>query len=390
MFQDLFCNSLCLFLSRQGNKLKNGMKFSNSDCITLGKPFFIGLKVMAPDSAIFSLSGPSHLTAIDWTNEHHRRSIAASLVQGVYVLERDRQENRQGPQACALPWWESFNFQLNHLLIDDVDQSIFGAIYEFINFSRRDYSAPQNAPHHVIAFRGTLNAPASISRDLKLGLLCVCNRLHVSSRFQLAMKCVEDIAATATADGSNIWLAGHSLGSAVALLAGKNLTKMGCLVETYLFNPPFLSAPVEILKPRVLKNGIRFTKSVVNAALAIAIKGRQPKPERDDQFTALSSWTPYLFVNPTDVICSEYKGYFEHRKIMEEIGAGKIERLSTQNSIVCLFSTVLRKNSEPLHLLPSAYLTINQSPLPGFKRAHGIEQWWDPNFNGQVELHQFN
>ncbi|KAF9598270.1 hypothetical protein IFM89_026101, partial [Coptis chinensis] len=34
-------------------------------------------------------------------NEHHRRSVAASLVQGVYVLERDRQENRQGPYALA-------------------------------------------------------------------------------------------------------------------------------------------------------------------------------------------------------------------------------------------------------------------------------------------------
>ncbi|KAF9598443.1 hypothetical protein IFM89_027876 [Coptis chinensis] len=34
-------------------------------------------------------------------NEYHRRSLAASLVQGVYVLERDRQENRQGPHALA-------------------------------------------------------------------------------------------------------------------------------------------------------------------------------------------------------------------------------------------------------------------------------------------------
>ena len=69
--------------------------------------------------------------------------------------------------------------------------------------------------------------------------------------------------------------------------------------------------------------GIRFTSSVVNAVLTIAIKGRHPKPEQDDPFTAVSSWTLYLFMNPTDLICSEYKGYFEHRKKMEEIGAGK-------------------------------------------------------------------
>ncbi|KAF9626606.1 hypothetical protein IFM89_036467, partial [Coptis chinensis] len=34
-------------------------------------------------------------------NAHHRRSVAASLVQGVFVLERDCQENRQGPHALA-------------------------------------------------------------------------------------------------------------------------------------------------------------------------------------------------------------------------------------------------------------------------------------------------
>ncbi|KAF9594123.1 hypothetical protein IFM89_027900 [Coptis chinensis] len=36
-----------------------------------------------------------------WENAHHRRFVAASLVQGVYVLERDRLENRQGPHALA-------------------------------------------------------------------------------------------------------------------------------------------------------------------------------------------------------------------------------------------------------------------------------------------------
>ncbi|XVE64390.1 hypothetical protein DITRI_Ditri07aG0097200 [Diplodiscus trichospermus] len=164
---------------------------------------------MASDRAIFSLSGPSHLTAIDWSNEHHRRSIASSLVQGVYVAERDRQKNRQGPQACAPSWWEFFHFQLNHLLIDDVDQSVFGAIYEL-------NSTPEIAPHYVIAFRGTLNTPASISRGLKLDILCTCNRLHVSSRFEKAMRFVEHIAAASAVNGSNIWLAGHSLGSAMA------------------------------------------------------------------------------------------------------------------------------------------------------------------------------
>ncbi|KAB2033183.1 hypothetical protein ES319_D04G001200v1 [Gossypium barbadense] len=344
---------------------------------------------MASGRANFSLSGPSQLKAIDWLNEHHRRSIAASLVQGVYVLERDRQKNREGHQVrCAPPWWESFHFRLNHRLIDDVDGSIFGAIYEFnINTSSAHHSQLQNAPNYVIAFRGTLNTPPSISRDLKLDLLCACNRLHGSSRFKLAMKFVND---TVERIGPNIWLTGHSLGSAMALIAGKELTMKGYLIETYLFNPPFLSTPVEIVKYPVLKTGIRFTSSVVKAALTMAIKGRNPKPGKQDPFTALCSWTPHLFVNPNDVLCSEYKGYFEHRKKMEEIGAGKIERISTKNSIVCLLSSLVpNMRCEPLHLLPSAYLTINLRPCSEFRTAHGIEQWWDPKFNAKVELHQF-
>ncbi|MBA0750210.1 hypothetical protein Gogos_001630, partial [Gossypium gossypioides] len=317
------------------------------------------------------------------------KSIAASLVQGVYVLERDRQKNREGHQVCcAPPWWESFHFRLNHRLIDDVDGSIFGAIYEFdINTSSAHHSQLQNAPNYVIAFRGTLNTPPSISRDLKLDLLCACNRLHGSSRFKLAMKFVND---TVERIGPNIWLTGHSLGSAMALIAGKELTMKGYLIETYLFNPPFLSTPVEIVKYPVLKTGIRFTSSVVKAALTMAIKGPNPKPGKQDPFTALCSWTPHLFVNQNDVLCSEYKGYFEHRKKMEEIGAGKIERISTKNSIVCLLSSLVPNMScEPLHLLPSAYLTINLRPCSDFRTAHGIEQWWDRNFNAKVELHQF-
>lgn len=110
------------------------------------------------------------------------------------MLERNRQKNREGHQVCcAPPWWESFHFRLNHRLIDDVDGSIFGAIYAFdINSSSAHHSQLQNAPNYVIAFRGTLKTPPSISRDLKLDLLCACNRLHGSSRFKLAMKLVND------------------------------------------------------------------------------------------------------------------------------------------------------------------------------------------------------
>ncbi|KAJ0589770.1 hypothetical protein HanIR_Chr04g0189941 [Helianthus annuus] len=64
------------------------------------------------------------------TNPDHRRSVAACLVQGVYILERDHQENRQASEALAPPWWNFFQFDLHSQLKDDADSCIFGAIYK--------------------------------------------------------------------------------------------------------------------------------------------------------------------------------------------------------------------------------------------------------------------
>ncbi|KAJ4726653.1 GDSL esterase/lipase [Melia azedarach] len=333
---------------------------------------------------IFSISGPLHLTAVDWKNPHHRRSVAASLVQGVYILERDRQANRQGHQAQASPWWNFFHFQLIRGLIDDADHSIFGAIYEY---NPHVFDCNNNAPKYIISFRGTLNKPDSRSRDLELDLKCISNKLHQSSRFHLAIQAVQDV--VNFAGPANVWLAGHSLGSAIALLIGKNITKVGHPMETFLFNPPFFSAPIERIQNEKLKHGIRFASSVVKAGFALAVKGTQNQENDLHKFYALAEWIPQLFLNPADHICSEYIGYFQHRKKMEEIGASKIERLATQHSVGSLISGVLGSDSEALHLLPSANLTINLSYCPDFKRAHGIHQWWDPNFHGQSELHLF-
>uniref|UniRef100_A0A5B6ZB96 Putative Lipase class 3-related protein n=1 Tax=Davidia involucrata TaxID=16924 RepID=A0A5B6ZB96_DAVIN len=342
---------------------------------------------MASEREIFSLSGPLHLTVVDWKNIHHRRSVAASLVQGVYILERDRQQKRQGPQALSPPWWDFFHFQLIRVLVDDADLSIFGAIYEFKFPASYFNLLAQNPPRFVIAFRGTIAKPDTRSQDLKLDIQFICNRLQQSSRFQLAMQAVQNMVAVAGA--ANIWLAGHSLGSAIALLAGKNMVKMHCPVETYLFNPPFSSAPIERIKNQKLKHGIRFASSVINAGVAVAVKGHRQRSQQNNSFVGLSAWVPYLFVNASDPICSEYIGYFEHREKMVEIGAGRIGRLATQNSMESLLSGVLGKDSEPLHLLPSAYLTINLSLSQDFKQAHGIHQWWRPNIYSHSKLHQF-
>ncbi|XVF51304.1 hypothetical protein PTKIN_Ptkin04bG0174300 [Pterospermum kingtungense] len=346
---------------------------------------------MASEREDFGLSGPLHLNSIDWTNAHHQRSVAASLVQGVYILERDRQEKRQGSQALAPPWWEFFHFTLVHKLVDDTDSCIFGAIYEY-NKPPSSHSNVSNdrSPRHVIAFRGTITKPDSFSRDFELDIHIIRNGLHKTSRFEIGMQAVRNM--VATVGESNVWIAGHSLGAAMVMLAGKTMAKTGSFLEAFLFNPPFLSAPIERIKDKKVKHGLRIAGSVITAGLAIATKGNRPRSQSEDSFAVLSEWTPCLFVNPADHLCSEYVGYFEHRKKMEEIGAGAIERLATQHSLGGLFMSVVGKGadaSEPLHLLPSANLTVNLTPSQDFKQAHGIHQWWKSDLQLKCNLYKY-
>lgn len=341
---------------------------------------------MTSKRQIFNQSGPLDLTFVDWENQCHRTSVAASLVQGVYILERDRQEKRQGPQALAPPWWDFFHFQLVRILVDDADLSIFGAVYEFkFPPSYDNYQLAQNPPRYIIAFRGTVIKPDTRSQDIKLGLQFVRNRLQQSNRFNLAMEAVQSVAFLSGA--TNIWLAGHSLGAAIALLVGKNMVKMGGYLETYLFNPPFPTDPIEQIKNHKLKRGVRFA-SAITAGVAVALTGHHQRAQIDDSF---SRWVPYLFLNPSDPLCAGYIRYFEQREKMVEIGHGAIARFAKQNSSPSgrnLFLGARGIDFGASHLLPSAYLTINLSSTKGFNQAHGLHQWWKSK-HCQFKLHQF-
>ncbi|CAH9106596.1 unnamed protein product [Cuscuta europaea] len=347
---------------------------------------------MASEREDFYISGPLHLNACNWDNLENRRSIAACLVQGVYILERDRQEKRQGTEALAPPWWEFFQFKLYRQLVDNEDSSIFGAVYEYTGVA---CNSNKRVPCHVIAFRGTITKGDAFSRDLELDIHIIKNELHFSSRFETAIQAVRNM--VATFGGSNVWLTGHSLGSAMAMLAGKTMAKTGVFLEAFLFNPPFFSAPIERIQDKTVKHGIRIATSVVTASLAFVASVKKSNNNHDknvaiDSFAAISKWVPCLFVNPGDHICSEYIGYFEHRKKMEEIGIGAIERLATQHSLGGLFMNFLGKDSQepPMHLIPSAALTVNLTPSQDFKEAHGIHQWWRPGLSLDSKTYMYS
>ncbi|KAL8537938.1 hypothetical protein ACS0TY_000038 [Phlomoides rotata] len=344
---------------------------------------------MASNMENYGLFGPSFQTPIDWNNSNHRRSIAASLVQGVYVLECDRLQNRQGHQALAPSWWMCLDFKLEQVLIDTNDQSYFGAIYEFYPPYQLNYVG-QRPPQYVIAFRGKIVKSESRSEEYRTSLNCMINNLQESRGFQIGLESASQV--VSRAGPGNVWLVGHSVGSSLALLIGRHMVKnMVAHLETYLFNPPFASPPIERIKNEKVKLGLRLASSVITAGLAVAANGGHvPKTGGgNDAFVTLSTWVPYLFVNQSDMICSEYIGYFEHREKMSSIGAGKIAKIATKHSIGSIVSGAQGKDSEAVHLIPSAYLTINTNPSQSFKEAHGIHQWWKPDLEFKYKLYQY-
>ncbi|CAL4947736.1 unnamed protein product [Urochloa decumbens] len=349
---------------------------------------------------LFDASGPTYLTNVNWNCPHHRRSVMASLVQGVYVLERDRQWNRQGPDARAPAWWRFFHIDLHQVLVDAADGSVFGAVYAFRPpLHLLDPAAAAAAPHFVVAFRGTITKKGSAKRDLELDLQLVRNGLEGKSRFRAAMQAVHDTLAAAAGQHRRVWLAGHSLGSAIATLAGKTLARSagGVLLPAFLFNAPFVSAPVERIGDLRVRQGVRIASSFVTAAVAAVLQQRGGGSAAGEAaFAALAAWVPDLFVNPADPISAEYVGYFDHRRKMEAIGAGAVGRLATRNSVKDLLLGIGKKGGggggggcEPLHLFPSAVLTVNRGPSPDFKTAHGIHQWWRPDLPLECTAHYY-
>ncbi|KAE8711632.1 dynamin-related protein 5A-like [Hibiscus syriacus] len=253
---------------------------------------------MGSESEDFSRWGPKHLSSVDWHNADHRRCVSACLVKCAYILESDRQEKRQGSQCLAPPWWEAFSFKLIYQLIDEDDNSIFGAIYQYNPPTYTYHRSIDGSPQFVFAFRATLKKEGSIFRDLDLDFNVIRNGLHESSRFKMAMKAVQAVAPVF--GSSNVWLAGHSLGAAITMLAGKNMAKRGSFLEAFLFNPPFVSPPIErVVKDERVRHGLRFAGTLIKAGLAFAAASDNHNNSKgiEDSFAVISGWIPCLFVN---------------------------------------------------------------------------------------------
>ncbi|PPS02989.1 hypothetical protein GOBAR_AA17671 [Gossypium barbadense] len=139
----------------------------------------------------------------------------------------------------------------------------------------------------------------------------------------------------------------------------------------------------------ICQHGLRFAGTLIKAGIAFAAAASDNHNNsngfQDSSFAAISGWIPCLFVNHLDPICSGYIGYFKHRKKIEDIGAGGLARLTSQHSLGNMAMSAVGikgiDTTEPLHLLPSANLTVNLYPCQDMISAHELHQWWRPDLN---------
>jgi len=346
--------------------------------------------------AWFYECGPHYLKNVDWSIPDHRRSIAASLVKGVTVLEQDRQLERAYDKALSPDWWEFFDFQCIETLVDQVDASIFGAVFEYNpkTTPNRHYHIPPNKsrpPKYVIAFRGTLLQWLTLGQDIYNDMKVAFNEMIESTRYQISIQVVRSLIAKVNPE--NVWLAGHSLGAAIALQVGKTMAREGCLIDAYLFNPPYVSIPTEMIASRGLNTVLGTSKIIVTIGLGfVKDTVMSTSTQQNDSFTQLSPWVPYLFVNQNDPLCCEYVGFFEELEMAKSIGLSSARRsLYFKNSLGKLLLGTDGGNCESLHRFPSACVVTNLHPMKNdFKLAHGIQQWWACHTDWNTKRYEFD
>ncbi|GLJ56960.1 hypothetical protein SUGI_1276300 [Cryptomeria japonica] len=106
---------------------------------------------------------------------------------------------------------------------------------------------PGGPPSEVVAFRGTLLRPRNIFHNLVEEFRVAIAHYDCISRVE---KGLQFLRVSLYDNGyNNVWLAGHSLGAAIALGIAMNLQRDARhILEAHLFNPPFICPTVPQLK----------------------------------------------------------------------------------------------------------------------------------------------
>ncbi|GJM93643.1 hypothetical protein PR202_ga10217 [Eleusine coracana subsp. coracana] len=333
-------------------------------------------QVAAPDPFEFHVYGPRNLSPpswkdllrSSWKDPTYRRMVIACFIQGVYLLELDRQEKRDDRTSLAPQWWRPFRYRLTQSLVDARDGSVYGAVLEW---DRRHAAAlplfrPSGAPAAVVALRGTLLRAPTALRDVADDLRFLAwDSLKGSVRFAGALAALRDAARRHGGNGNGVCVAGHSLGAGFALQVGKALAKEGVLVECHVFNPPSVSLATSLRGFAEMAGDVwgrvRAWLPYVGASAQAQAQAQQPAA---DQAQACK-WMPHLYINTNDYICCYYTDSATGTATVTAGGGAA----GDGNGKTELAKIVL----------------VSKGPTK-FLDAHGLNQWWADDVELQVAL----
>ena len=296
--------------------------------------------------------------------------VVACFIQGVYLLELDRQDKRDERTGLAPQWWRHFMYRLAETPVDERDGSIYGAVLEWDRQALLAGYAPfrpAGAPAAVVALRGTLLSGATLRRDVADDLRFLAwDSLKGSVRFAGALAALRAAARRHGARG--VCVGGHSLGAGFALQVGKALAKEGVFVECHVFNPPSVSLATSLrgfaeTAGEMWSRVRAWMPYVGSAAAADASTGEGAKaPTLERAGTA--KWLPHLYINTNDYICCYYTDAAAGTATVTAGGGG-----GRSSSKAGLARMVL----------------VSKGPTK-FLDAHGLQQWWADDVELQVAL----
>ncbi|VVB15571.1 unnamed protein product [Arabis nemorensis] len=346
----------------------------------------------------FHVSGPRNvaspnwrdLISSSWKDPNYKRTVMACFIQAAYLLELDRQENRNEQNALAPKWWIPFKYKLSQTLIDERDGSIFGAVLEWDRAAAMAdlvVIRPSGAPKAVLALRGTILKSLTMRRDIEDDLRFLAwESLKGSVRFNVALEALQSVAKRY--GSSNVCIVGHSLGAGFALQVGKALAKEGLFVDAHLFNPPSISLAMS-LRNIGEKAGVAWKRLMsmlpprnepllpndnvgeISPGSVSGFRNWVPSFYGQNQKASVDmrKWVPHLYVNDSDYICCHYTdqdGVTEKREVNNKENNGPVVNTNSQ---------------------AAAKLFVMSKGKQNFVEAHGLEQWWSDNLELQSAIH---
>ncbi|CAL4955266.1 unnamed protein product [Urochloa decumbens] len=352
-----------------------------------------GEAVPAANPFEFQVYGPRHLSSpswwdllrSSWKDPNYRRMVIACFIQGVYLLELDRQENCDERTGLAPQWWRHFSYRLAETLIDERDGSIYGAVLEWdggralLAGYARLLPRPAGAPAAVVALRGTLLSGATFRRDVTDDLRFLAwDSLKGSVRFAGALAALR-AAARRHGGPRAVCVGGHSLGAGFALQVGKALAKEGVFVECHVFNPPSVSLATSLRGFADTAGEMWGRVRSWLPAYAGGVGGEAAKaaaaPAKLER-TGTAKWMPHLYINTNDYICCYYTDAAAGTATVTATGGGGGGTSG---------KTVAGDMGGGGTVGKARMVLVSKGPTK-FLEAHGLQQWWADDVELQVAL----